>query len=105
MASTITLDPGPLGRGAAGDKFIRRGSGNLGVYATNGVAVTLGQFEFAKEISDLDAGTAGGYVLEFDKTNMKIKAYRQTAASSALIEVPNATDITASVFRFRAEGV
>jgi hypothetical protein len=111
VASTITLDAGQKGRGVAGDKFIRRGSGNLGIYATNGVAVTTGQFELASEISDLDLGIASGIVFEFDKTNMKIKAYRQKDPAAAggadisLPEVTNAVDLSAVTFRFRAEGI
>lgn len=110
MASTITLDSGQKGRGVAGDRLIRRGSGNLGVYATNGIAVTLGQFEFPTEISDLDLGAGAGIVFEFDKANMKIKAYRNKdpgaagGADIALPEVGNAVDITTAAFRFRAEG-
>lgn len=110
MASTITLDTGQKGRGVAGDKYIRRGSGNLGVYATNGVVVTPAQFELAGEIHDLDLGTPAGYTLEWVPSTGKIKAYRQKDPGSAggadvpLVEVANAVDLSAVPFRFRAEG-
>jgi hypothetical protein len=111
MASTITLDTGQKGRGVAGDVFVRRGAGNVGIYATNGVAVTPQQLELASEIRDLDIGSAAGIIFEYDKTNGKIKAYRQKdpaaagGADIALPEVANGVDLSTTVFRFRAEGI
>lgn len=45
---------------------------------------------------------AGGYVGYWDKANQKIIAYQQSAATSALTQVPNATDLSAVVFPFIA---
>lgn len=109
MASTITLDTGSVGRGNAGDKFIRRGSGNLGVYATNGIAVTPAQLELTS-LGDLDVGNPAGYVLEWVQSTGKVKAYRGKDPGNAggadipLVEVANAVDLSAVTFRFRAEG-
>jgi hypothetical protein len=110
MAATITFDTGPNGRGVAGAKYIRRGSGNLGTYATNGVAVTKTTFDLPVSLDDLRIDPTGGYVFEWDKTNAKIKAYRQKDPAAAggadipLPEVGNGVDISSITFRFRAEG-
>jgi hypothetical protein len=37
-----------------------------------------------------------GYVFEFDYAAGKLKAYRQTAATGPLVEVPNATDLSSA---------
>lgn len=111
MSSTITLDTGSDGSKVAGAVKVRYGSGNLGTYASNGVAVTTTQFGFALKISDLDARNAAGIVFEWDKTNSKVKAFRQKdpgavgGADIALPEVANGVDLSAVTFRFRAEGL
>lgn len=110
MASSITIDTGADGRYVQGSKYIRKGSGNVGVYATNGVAVTPAQFEFPGSIDHLDLGVSAGIVFEYDKTNKKIKAYRQKdpaaagGADIALPEVTNGVDLSTNVFRFLAHG-
>lgn len=108
MPATITLDPED-GRDAGRAVFIRRGKINLGVYATGGVAVTARGFDLAAALVDLDVRPAGGYVFEWDKTNAKVKAYRENGAGSytqnaTLVEVANAVNLTAVEARFRAEG-
>jgi len=40
-------------------------------------------------------GSTGGYLLQYDPSTQKVKMFRQTAATSALIEVPNTTDLSA----------
>lgn len=40
-------------------------------------------------------GNLPGYVTRFDAVNAKLLLYRQTAATGALVEVPNATDLSA----------
>jgi hypothetical protein len=110
MASTVTADNSPHpGKSAPEAYFLRFGSLNVGVYATNGVAVTAAQFGLL-ELYHLDVGTSGGIVFEYDKTNKKIKAYRQKdpaaagGADIALPEVANGVDLSASVARFFAIG-
>ena len=106
MASTVTIDSGQDGRGSGGDKFVRRGKMNLGVYATNGVAVTAAQLELVA-VNDLQVQPAGGYVFEYVKSTGKVKAYVEeaVAAGGPLLELANTTDITAIEPRFRAEGI
>jgi hypothetical protein len=108
MASTVTLDSTDAGgRGSGGDTFIRRGTVNLGVYATNGVAVSKTQLELAVVVEDLDVRPAAGYVFVWDKSAGKVVAYwgdNNNASDGPGVEVPNATDLTAVVARFRAEG-
>lgn len=106
MSATITIDE----RYVQGSRFVRDGSGNLGTYATNGVAVTPTSFELPSTIRSLQIQSAGGYVFEWDKTNAKIKAYRQKdpaaagGADIALPEVANGVDLSSISFRFRVEG-
>ena len=62
MAATLTLATD--GRGAQGDKLVRRGTGNLGIYATNGIAVTKSNFDLPVRLSRLEIDNAGGLVFE-----------------------------------------
>lgn len=48
----------------------------------------------------LQVGPAGGYVGYWDKANQKLIAYQQSAATSALTQVPNTTDLSAVSFPF-----
>jgi hypothetical protein len=90
-----------------GTTYQRRGTVNLGVYATNGVAVTAAQLN-CSQILDLDISPAGGIVFEYVPATGKVKAYRQRdpaaagGADIALPEVTNAVDLTAVVARFNA---
>lgn len=48
------------------------------------------------------AGGGGGYLGVWDKAAQKILVYRQTAATGALVAVPDTTDLSAVVFDFLA---
>src|SRR5690242_17590658 len=66
-------------------------------YATGGEAIDApGDLGYHHAM----AGAAGGYVPYWDRANQKIQAFRQSAATSALTEVPNATDLSATTFPF-----
>lgn len=109
MAATVTIDAGPDGRYVQGSKYVRKGTINLGIYAANGIAVTKAMFDLPVSLDELDVRPSGGYVFEWDKTNAKIKAYRNKdpgAAGGADIPLPEvgSVDISAVVARFRAEG-
>lgn len=109
MAVTVTLDAQPDGLTNVGALHARFGSLNLGSYATNGVAVGKGDFNLSVGLVDLDVSPAGGYVFEWDKTNGKVKAYRENGAGAytqnqPLVEVANAVDLTSVSARFRAFG-
>lgn len=74
-------------------------------YPTNGEPVTPADFGLER-LWDLHI-QARGYVAVWDgagATTSKVLLYRQTAATSALIEVPNATDLSTVVGRFTAIG-
>lgn len=110
MALTVTLDTAPLGRSVAGNKQIRRGTITFdSSYATGGEAITAALLEL-NIVEDLRVDPSAGYVFEWDKTNAKIKAYRQKdpaaagGADIALPEVANAVDLSLVAPRFRAEG-
>ncbi len=100
MAVSITFDPRSQGGLAfSGSEKVRRGTGNLGTYATGGVAITPANF-LLKRLDHLDLQVVGGtHVMTFDKANMKIKAY-----SAIGTEVTNATNLTSNTFRFEAKG-
>jgi hypothetical protein len=74
-------------------------------YATGGEAVTLAQLGLSR--LDYLIVTAGiGYLPTWDGslTSPKVLLYRQTAATSAFIEVPSTTDMSATTVRFYAVG-
>lgn len=72
MASTITLTGDWLA--SFGNRKQVSGTGNLGVYATNGVAVTAAQMGLGV-IESLIVNPAGGYMFEYVPSTGKIKAY------------------------------
>lgn len=110
MAVTVALDTGAEGRDVEGDRAIRRGTITLNTYATGGVAVAKADFDLWHSLVDLRVDTSAGYLFEWDKTNAKVKAYRQKdpaaagGADIALPEVANAADLSLILPRFRAEG-
>jgi hypothetical protein len=70
MAATVTIEKTMWSPG----RFLAIGTLNLGVYATNGVAVTPSQFGFST-LDDIVVRGAAGIYFTFDKTNLKILAY------------------------------
>lgn len=109
MSATITI----VNRRAAGNRFIREGTGNLGVYATGGIAVTKSQFELPASLKDLEVRNAGGYsfeIISLTDAGCTIKAYDEKdpgAAGGADIadpQVGNTIDLSAVTFRFVASG-
>lgn len=98
MAITVTIDSAKGRSGFLGGEKIRRGTLQLGVYATNGIAVAASDFKL-KTLRSLYIGHNTGTVYEWDKANGKIKAY-----SGALAEVANTTDISARTPQFVALG-
>ena len=103
MAVTMTTDS-PRSRNARfdGSGKVRYGTGNLGVYATNGIAVAPTDFQprlRTLDHLDLSNSTDGTTLFVWDKANGKIKAF-----SAVGTEVTNSTDITSKVFRFMAKG-
>jgi hypothetical protein len=98
MALTLTRVSGPtqVGDGwrniwaAAADTSYPTGGWPLSKASLGFAATTDPQF-------NVQAENAGGYMLEYDHTNSKLKAYRQTAATGALVEVPNTTDVSAAI--------
>lgn len=111
MAATLTIATD--GRGAAGDKLVRRGTGNLGTYATGGIAVTKANCDLPVKLSRLEIDPAGGYIFEASALTVNgatIKAYRQKDPAAAggadipLPEVANAVDLSAVTFNWTATG-
>lgn len=106
MAVAVVLDSGEAGRDVAGARSIRRGTISLGVYATNGVAVTKATFDLWHSLVELEFEPTGGYIAAWDKTNAKVLVYWQTDSDNgvALGEITDTTDITSTLFRFNAKG-
>lgn len=66
-------------------------------YATGGEAVDApGDAGY----HHLSIGSQSGYVPSWDRVNQKILVYQQSAATSALTQVPNTTDLSAVTFPF-----
>lgn len=108
MASTITLDAQPHGRTVASDRYLRRGGMTLGTYASGGVAVTAAQLELVT-VHDLRVDPSGGYVPRWDKTNNKVMLYigkdpGNAGGADIVLQEVGAVDVSATTFRFRAEG-
>lgn len=74
-------------------------------YLTGGEAVTLAQLGLSR-LDFLQVAGGTGYLATWDGSTSapKVLLYRQTAATGALVEVPNATDVSTVVVRFRALG-
>lgn len=100
MASSITLTGDWMN--TVGSIQQTHGTGNLGTYATNGIAITANQVGLGV-IEDLKVMPAGGYVFHWDKANDLVQAFEAGANGSALDEV-GSTDISAAVFRWEATG-
>lgn len=113
MASTVTIAAGQDGRGASGDKLIRRGTMTLGTYAANGIAVTKAQLDFPVSITDVRIDSASGYVARWDSapgvTSGKVMLYvgkdpGNAGGADVVLQEVGTVDVSATTFRFRAEG-
>lgn len=80
MASTITLTGDWLV--SLGNRRQTSGTGNLGVYATDGVAITPNQVGLGT-IHSLVIDPAGGYIFEYVASTGKVKAYSNAASVTA----------------------
>lgn len=70
-------------------------------YPTGGESLTAANLGLAG-IVHVQAGSAGGYVFEYDHTNKKLKAFmgdNNNAADGPLIEVADTTDLSAVTCR------
>jgi hypothetical protein len=76
MASTITLTGDWLVN--IGNRNQTSGTGNLGVYATNGIAVSAAQVGLGV-IDSLVINQAAGYTFEYVASTGLVKAYRSAA--------------------------
>jgi len=102
MASTITLTGDWLSN--AGNRRNSKGTGNLGTYATGGIAVTAAQFGLGV-LESLIINPAGGYVFTYAPSTGKVLAYWTGATTTAVLaEVTTSTNLAAVTFSFLAEG-
>jgi hypothetical protein len=68
-------------------------------YATGGYALTAGQgISLGAIYFVIPVGGQGGYVPVWNPATGKLQIFEQSAATSALTEVPNATDLSAITF-------
>lgn len=76
-------------------------------YVTGGEPLTLAQLGL-RAADVVNAQSSGGYIFEYDYVNQKLKAYYANypgAAAGPLVEVANATDLSAISTRVVAEGI
>lgn len=97
MALVATLGE-KIRLGDGQDKWYARGTLAFdNSYPTNGEALILSQVGL-KSINVLDVHPTAGFVFSWDGTNKKVKAFYadySTNTDGALIEVANATDLSA----------
>lgn len=107
MASSLTLSGDWLI--SLGNRNQTSGTGNLGTYATNGIAVSAAQCGLGT-VESVVIDPAGGYVFEYVASTGKVKAYWSAAvaatpaAAAALAEVDTATNLAGVTFNWRAIG-
>lgn len=84
-------------------RLFRNGYGNLGIYATGGIALPEPRFIELGIIDDFAPRFANGVWYEWNKTTRKVLAWTQNELG-AIDEVADATDMTNEVFRWQAHG-
>jgi len=74
-------------------------------YPTGGEAFTPAEFGLSR-LDFLQVSGATGYVAAWDGSTSapKVLLYRQTAATGALVEVPDTTNVSTVTVRYRAVG-
>jgi hypothetical protein len=93
MASTITLAGDWLI--SLGNRSQTFGTGNLGTYATSGIAVTAKQVGLGT-INSMVIDPAGGYTFSYDASTGKILAYAASSGSFTAAGTNTAPTITAT---------
>jgi hypothetical protein len=91
MSSTITLTGDWLAN--IGNRMETYGTGNLGTYATAGVAVTANQVGLGT-IYSMDIDPAGGYTFNYVPSTGKIKAYAASSGAFTATGTNTAPTIT-----------
>lgn len=104
MAATTTINTGPE---VPGNRKITTATVTFdSSYATGGEAITLIDLGLLR-LDHLVVDAGAGYLAKWDgsTTAPKILLYRQTAATSALVEVPSTTDVSTISVKVLALGV
>lgn len=102
MALTTTFQ----GLSIFGNKIWTRGSANLGVYATGGIAYSAQQFALGV-VDQLSPEPQSGYTFVHNPTTKKIQAYRERndgLGEAAGVEVDNGIDLSGVTFLWTAIG-
>jgi hypothetical protein len=96
-----------IDRQVPGDKYLVMALFKPGAadYASPGYPVTAAMFGFTDNLIWVaPMQNTLGYLVVYDPTNVTLRVYRQTSATSALVEVPNSTDLSALVIGALAMG-
>lgn len=101
MASTITLSGDYLT--SLGNRQQTQGTGNIGTYATGGIAVSAKQLGLGLTES-MAIYPAGGYVFSYNPTAATVMAYEAGSANSEFHEVDTNTNLSAVTFVWVAIG-
>lgn len=111
MAYSITKQPdGDVSLGSMNGEFVTLQPSSSdystgGYLIVDGISVVnnpalqnLANVDLYKVLAALPVGGQGGYVPVLNPVTKKVQMFRQSAASSALTEVPAATDLSAQAF-------
>lgn len=102
MALTFSKIAGPHARGNRWETVYEAAADAS--YPTGGWAAAPASLGFASTVDpefNVILNSQGGYLLTYDHANQKVQAWRQTAATGALAEVPNTTDLSAVLTKMR----
>ena len=95
MAATVTRNPEQRMINGA---LIRRGTVNLGSYATGGLSVTKANLGFSR-LDHVNFESKSGYVLDYNATTEMLLAYEAGGD-----EVDNMTNLAAIEFPYQGQG-
>lgn len=102
MALTFTKIAGPHSIGSRWETIYEAAADAS--YPTGGWAAAPSSLGFAATVDPefhASVESQGGYLLTYNHGNNTIQAWRQSAATSALTEVPNTTDLSAVLTKIR----
>lgn len=99
MALTVSASSHAGGRFAVGDRIAVQVAVTFDAsYTTGGKAIDFRQFGIEGNpaivlVAPRPASATTAFIVQYDRVNRKLQVFQQSAATSALTEVPNATDL------------
>jgi hypothetical protein len=103
-ATTVAIDAGGFSPVDANAGWAVRGVLTMSnSYATGGDSITAAQLGIG-QIVKMAVFDAPGYLMRYNSASGTVQAYQQSAATGALTEVPNTTNLSAVTADFIAWG-